>query len=299
MKVNYFIKQILTGSWAIDFDTAKSYGLFLSHFLAKQPFKPVNPSSEEDYPLVLFDKNKKALNKPNRIADLLDPEIPQNSILQLNIQGALFKYDSSEFCGERTTGMISFAEAINLADQNENISGILLYVDSPGGTVDGTKNLADAIKACETPIKSYINGMAASAAAWLVTATDEIYASNELDQIGSVGVMISFADMQPVYEQKGVVFHTIFSDQSPDKNKMSGDIKKGDYTNIKKTILNPIADIFINAVKQNRPNVEAKHLTGKMFFAKDVVGSFIDGIMSYNDVLNSFSKPSNTKVYVQ
>ena len=75
--------------------------------------------------------------------------------------------------------------------------------------------------------------MACSAGLWLASATDKIIASTENDEIGSVGVQFSFADLQPMWEKEGIKFHTVTAKQSQDKNKAFFDMLKGDYKAIK------------------------------------------------------------------
>ncbi|MBK7692126.1 MAG: hypothetical protein IPJ31_13815 [Bacteroidetes bacterium] len=62
---------------------------------------------------------------------------PKGSIAVIDIQGALMKND--QYCGP--AGMESIGAWIKAADNNQNIDGIILKVDSPGGTVDGTEEL--------------------------------------------------------------------------------------------------------------------------------------------------------------
>jgi hypothetical protein len=97
--------------------------------------------------------------------------------------------------------------------------------------------------------------------------------------------MMSFADLEPYYERLGVKFHSIEAEQSKDKNKIYKDLKKGEYDEYRKTVLNPIADKFISVVKQSRPNVKDDQLTGKVFFARELVGTLIDGIKTFDQVV--------------
>jgi protease-4 len=157
------------------------------------------------------------------------------------------------------------------ADQHPNISGIILYIDSPGGTVDGTQALADKVKSCKTPVVSFIDGLMASAALWVGTSASQVIAQNSTTEIGSIGVMVQFADMQPRWEKEGVKFHRINADQSQDKNKTFTDALNGDYSGIKTDQLNPLAEKFIAAVKANRPNLPDSVFTGKVFFADEAL----------------------------
>lgn len=59
---------------------------------------------------------------------------------------------------------------------------------------------------------------------------------------------------------------------------MHEDVRQGNYDQIKSEMLNPLAADFINHIKATRPNVSADQLTGKVFFAENVLGSLVDSI---------------------
>jgi ClpP class serine protease len=107
-----------------------------------------------------------------------------------------------------------------------------------------------------------------------------------MDLVGSVGVMMSFVDMQPAHELKGVKFHKLVSNLSPDKNSIMEKVRAGQYDEYKKEFLDPIAERFIANVTRLRPNAKTEHLTGKVFMSKDVKGIFIDEISSWENTLN-------------
>ena len=202
-------------------------------------------------------------------------------VMILPVTGVLMKNDGA--CG--SIGMVSMANYIKMANQDQEISGIVLAIDSPGGSVDGTEMLARAVKSSAKPVVSWVDGMAASAALWIASAAREIMASSGNDQVGSVGAMLRLMDTQPKMEKEGVRFHTIISDQTPDKNKHSLEIQQGKYDNFKKDHLNPLAQNFIDAVQANRQGIDESFLTGKMYFAKNAMGSFVDRIGSLEDAI--------------
>lgn len=201
-------------------------------------------------------------------------------VMLLPVKGVLMKQDG--MCG--IPGMSSMANYIRDANRDPDIAGVVLMIDSPGGTVDGTEALANTIKNSSKPVVAWIDGLAASAALWIASAAREIIASNGHDEIGSVGAMLRVADMQPAMEREGVRFHTLVSDQTPDKNKLAFDVLSGDYEGYKVQYLNRVAQNFIDAVRTNRPVVLDTQLTGKMYFAEDVIGTLVDrtGSLEYS-----------------
>lgn len=89
------------------------------------------------------------------------------------------------------TSMRDVADAFIAAMTDEEITSIMLHIDSPGGTVDGTQELADLIFAArgQKPIMAYSDGQITSAAYWIGSAADAIYLSGDTVMAGSIGVV--------------------------------------------------------------------------------------------------------------
>ena len=154
-------------------------------------------------------------------------------------------------------------------------------MDSPGGQVTGTDLLADAIKNSTTPIVAYIEGMAASAAYWIISGASKIIASSDLDRIGSIGTMLMVEDLQPSMEALGVKFHEVYATLSVDKNKDINEVLDGNYEPYQKNVLDVINSKFLTSVKTNRPAVDDSTLTGKIYFAPQAIAlGLIDEIGS-------------------
>ena len=96
----------------------------------------------------------------------------------LEISGAIDRKVRVSFWTGRpyTAGQREIRESIEAALADPDVSSILLSIDSPGGVVSGTKELADYIASVrgQTPIAAYADGLCASAAFWLAAATGQI-----------------------------------------------------------------------------------------------------------------------------
>ncbi len=100
--------------------------------------------------------------------------------------------------------------AVEGALQDGAVRAVLLSVDSPGGVVAGTKELADYLAEASAvkPMGAYVNGLAASAAYWLAASTGRILAP-ATGQVGSIGVIMMVADYSGYYQRLGVSFEYI------------------------------------------------------------------------------------------
>jgi len=86
------------------------------------------------------------------------------------------------------------------------VKGIVLHIDSPGGTVDGTMQLADILRANRgaKPTMACADGMMCSAAYWIGSAVDKITMADLTTDVGSIGVVASHMDISTWEEKQGI-----------------------------------------------------------------------------------------------
>ncbi len=284
------LSALLRSTWAIDERFAIAHGGIVAGLLNGMEFQPADKPSEAANSAPFYvSENGEEIEASG--LNTINP----NTIAVIPIRGTLMKEDESD-CEYFQAGMRTLSERVLEADRDPNVIGIILYIDSPGGTVDGTKAFSDAIKSCKKPVVAFVDGIMASGALWIGTSAQKVIAQNSTTEIGSIGVMVAFADMQPVWEAEGVKFHRINADQSKDKNKNFTDALAGDYAGIKKEELNPLADQFITAVKANRPNISNSVFTGKVYFAEEALSlGLIDEIGSFETAVAAVSALAKTQ----
>jgi protease-4 len=280
-----FLSAILKGNWLIEPNFAFAQGSLIASFINRQTeFTP-----EISNPLTAFAVDAKDIYGTKHSSNEGFAGAPQNSVAVIAVKGVLMKEDM--VCGP--AGTATLGRIIQQADNNPNISAIVLHIDSPGGTVDGTEALANIIRNTDKPVVAFADGLMASAALWIGSAANEIIASTDTDEIGSVGVIMRFADWQPHWEKKGVKFHTVAASTSPEKNKVFDELREGNYDSYIKEVLDPIDKKFMDTIKERFPNCEDKHLTGKVFFARDVMGIFVNSIGTLSDAVARAHQLSN------
>lgn len=214
-----------------------------------------------------------------------NPNIPPNSVAVLNIAGPITKYDGE--CGE--PGAISLANFIGEIGARDNVSAIVMVIDTPGGEARAASTLVNAIQSQQKPVLAYVNGMCASLGVWISSAASEVYLSDKMDEMGSVGSYCSFLDFAGYMEKNGIKQHQIYAPQSTDKNKDFKDALAGDYTGIENELKIHV-DEFIGFVSKSRGEKASANQdawsTGKMFLAKDSVKiGLADGVMPFNRVI--------------
>ena len=130
----------------------------------------------------------------------------EDGIATIPINGPMMKGDS-KFGG---TNSLRTRRAVRRAAADASISGIMLLVDSPGGTAAGTGELAnDILNARKAkPVFAHGEDMIASAAFWLVSQA-EFVSANTTAEVGSIGTVAVVEDSSIAAEMEGITVHVI------------------------------------------------------------------------------------------
>lgn len=105
--------------------------------------------------------------------------------------------------------------AINDAETNPNITGILLRIDSSGGTPVTSQAIANTLKLSKLPVAALITEVGASGAYLIATGADTIIASPFSD-VGSIGVSMSYLDNSVQNKDNGLAFVSLSSGKFKD-----------------------------------------------------------------------------------
>lgn len=126
----------------------------------------------------------------------------EGSVAVVAIRGTMMKHQTS--MGEGASTVLA-RRAIRAAVADKTIDGILLLIDSPGGTVAGTGDLADEVAAAnkQKPVVAYIEDLGASAAYWVASQASKVFA-NAGALVGSIGTFAVLYDFSGQAGQMGV-----------------------------------------------------------------------------------------------
>lgn len=249
----------------------------------------IDPSTGDRFDLYKFDWSSYKY--------ILNPGIPKGSVGVVPISGPMTKYNGQ--CGE--PGMVQKAKVFADMNKLNHIDAIIQMVDTPGGEARAAGTIVKPIKTSSKPVLSFVDGMSASLGMWATSASQEVYVSSEMDQVGSIGSYVMLADFKGALEKEGIKLHEIYAPQSVDKNKDYREALNGDYSAIKED-LSLHVNSFISFIKTSRPQ-SARHEkewgTGKMYYAEDAKKlGLIDGVKSFEQVVAKASwlaKRKNSK----
>lgn len=177
-------------------------------------------------------------------------------------------------------------EYVNVLMKNDYNKGIVLRLNTPGGTVyeadELYMKLMEYKETTGRPIWAYMESQCCSGGVYLAAAANEQYA-NRITTTGSIGVIMSTYDMSELYEKLGIKEVNIVSSE----NKDMGTAAKP-MTSEQKAIYQSFVDEYYNrfveivATGRNMSVEEVKKLAdGRIYTASQAVeNGLIDGIKS-------------------
>lgn len=207
----------------------------------------------------------------------------------ISIHGGLTNKDAWY---NRYMGLVSYneiQEALYRASTRDDVKEILLDISSPGGTVYGLTEAAQAISDVDKikPVFAFTDSLMASAAMWLGSAARARYAG-PLAMVGSIGVVAKHVEYSKMMAEEGIT-ETI--------------IRAGEYKQIvnsaepltpkaAKTLQDSVDyayGVFVQAVADNLKvsyqTVDSKMAQGREFMgAQALDAGLVDAITSFNEV---------------
>lgn len=190
-------------------------------------------------------------------------------------------------------------EDIEKAKKDSNIKGVLFVVDSPGGSVAPSVELAYAIKELKEvkPVVVYASGVIASGSYYASIWANKIIA-NPGSMVGSIGVIMQGVNASELMEKIGVSTQTV----KAGKYKESGTPTRKWFDFEEKqlqSVINDTYDMFIGDVASAR-NLDVKNHTlyadAKIFTSKQAkeVG-LIDEVATISYAQNTLLELSGVK----
>lgn len=120
-------------------------------------------------------------------------------IARVSISGTIFE----------DRNMLRLLEKIK---ESEDVKGLVLSIDSPGGTTSGGEALYEAVRSVaeEKPVATSVKTLAASAGYMIAAGSDHIVA-RRTSIVGSIGVIFQYPQASPLLDKIGVSIEEIKS----------------------------------------------------------------------------------------
>lgn len=185
------------------------------------------------------------------------------------------------------------------------IKKIILYIDSPGGTVDGTQELAQTIfdNRGAKEILAYSDGLIASAAYWIGSAADKIFISGDTVDVGSIGVISTHVDWSEQDKMYGIRTTEIVAGKYKNIASPNKPLSDAGKEFIQERV-DYLYSIFVSDVARNRGTSIGMVLDGmadaKIFIGKQAIDvGLVDGISAIEALIDDSYKNNAAGVAVK
>lgn len=235
-----------------------------------------------------------------RLGRPLDNQVKRYEILDgvavLPIDGVMAKRANlfSQISGGVSTQLVQrdLQDAVN----DPAVHSIILSIDSPGGTVDGTEILAAAVRdaRAKKPVVALASGTMASAAYWAGSAAESIYITDGTTQVGSIGVVATHMDVSKAEEQRGVKTTEVFAGKFKRINSQYGPLTDAGRATMQEQV-DYTYSLFVQAVASQRGVSVEKVLSdmadGRVFMGQQAIDAgLVDGMSTLSALVEQLNQ---------
>jgi len=208
-----------------------------------------------------------------------DKQFP-TQIAVIPIKGAISIEGIDNFIIERGgTSSNKVVEYLEKADSDKNIKGIILEINSPGGTVVASEEIVNVVKKIDKPVVAWIREIGTSGAYWIASASDKIVAS-PMSMTGSIGVIGSYLEFEGLMEKYGVGYERLVAGDYKDTGSPYKQLNQ-DEKYLLQAKLNTIYNFLVKDIAKNRNLKEEKvrQLANGFFYLGEE--SYANGLVDY------------------
>lgn len=226
-----------------------------------------------------------------------------SKLLLIDITGFISEKERSGGIRERPSMVAEVKETLQKAEKDENIAGVILRINSPGGTVTASDLILHELLVFKArkkiPIYACITGIGTSGGYYIATAADEISA-HPTAITGSIGVLVMRFNVEGLLGKIGVGEKTV----------KSGDMKDflspfrpatPEEEKVIQAIINSLYRRFVDVVlarpggSLTKPELE-KLADGRIYTAQQAAeGRLIDRVGYLDDTVAIMKKKLNLK----
>lgn len=181
---------------------------------------------------------------------------------------------------------------IKFAQQDGRVKGVILRVNSPGGTISGSDQICNEIrkyrKEEDKPVVAFMQGVAASGGYYVSVGCDKIVAEPTVIT-GSIGVIAGHFVLQGLLEEKLGIQPTIFkSSEKKDWPSPFRPVTEEQRQYIQDKLINPAYNRFVQVIAEGRVKVltldDVKRLAdGSIYGAEEALSEKLIDKIGYMD----------------
>jgi signal peptide peptidase SppA len=186
-------------------------------------------------------------------------------------------------------GTVRVRQALRAAVADPECCAIMMCADSPGGTVAGTQQLADEVRASDMlkPTYGHVEDLCASAAYWTLSQARRLTA-NQSALVGSLGTYAVVYDTSEQAKMDGVRVHVLSTGPQKGAFVDGAEIKPEQLAEAQRTV-DGLNGLFKAGVMQGRKMTQAQAdslFDGRVHIASEARGlGLIDAVQSFDQTL--------------
>lgn len=267
--------DVLTSPWAIQPDKLREIGEIYATHLRGDKIDIAGVEARIGRPLA---------NEPQRY-DIVD------GVAIVPLMGVIAKRMNlfSQISGGASTELA--IRDLRAAVDDPNVNAIILHIDSPGGTVDGTQQLAAVVREVgqSKPITALADGTMASAAYWIGSAAQSVYIADTTTQVGSIGVVMSHVDVSGAEAQRGVKTTEIYAGKYKRISSQYGPLTESGKQDLQDKV-DYLYQLFVETVADHRSTSVDKVLSdmadGRVFIGQQAIDAgLVDGVSTLSALI--------------
>jgi len=195
--------------------------------------------------------------------DLVETELSRDSfwaadkIVLIDVGGVIMNSHKSQFLSEGEHPVSLLLEELEKARRDPRVKGVILRINSPGGTVVASELMHDELtyfRRCGKPVVAVMMDVAASGGYYIACACDEIIAQPST-VTGSIGVIMQMFDLSGTMQKVGVESDAITSGPLKDAGSPLRTMKPEERELFQK-IVNDMYERFVAVVVTGRPKLD-------------------------------------------
>ncbi|MEM9177383.1 MAG: signal peptide peptidase SppA [Myxococcota bacterium] len=218
-------------------------------------------------------------------------------VLLLEIDGVISGTDMPSFLGPSAPSVVSRVRTVlDLARQDPEIQGVLLRIDSPGGTATASEQVYTEIlrfkKERRIPVVAQLLTTAASGGYYIAMAADEVQA-HPTTVVGSIGVIFTSVNVAGLMEKLGIEDQTITGGEFKDIGSPFRPLTGEERAQLQ-SIVDDLHARFREIVDRGRPQLDAEQVAslanGRIYSAPQALeNGLVDRIGAMGDAIGLLS----------
>jgi len=185
------------------------------------------------------------------------------------------------------TGSHIIIENLRSAERDPSAKAVLLYINSPGGSVVASDEIYRVLKQMTKPVVAYLGDTAASGAYYIACGADKIVA-HPASLTGSIGVIVEVPNIEKLMDKLGVEVTVIKSGPFKDEGSLFRGMTEEEKAYWEE-LVKRVHQMFVEVVAESRhlPKDKVEAIAdGRVYLGEEALElGLVDELGSFDDAL--------------